>query len=102
MYHAGQKVTDTKVLGGAKTLVPVGVTHAFYATYPAGSEADLKAHVEIQPNLKAPVAKGQHIGTLVIKLDDKVLTTAPVYALNAVKEGNTWQKLSDKVKSWWN
>jgi D-alanyl-D-alanine carboxypeptidase (penicillin-binding protein 5/6) len=47
--------------------------------------------------IKAPVDKGVMLGRVMIRLGDQVLADKELVALNAIDEGNLWNKLVDKV-----
>jgi D-alanyl-D-alanine carboxypeptidase (penicillin-binding protein 5/6) len=100
LYKNQQKVTVASVPNGETTSIPVGVNKDFYVTFPAGSQKNLIAQVELIPNVTAPVQAGQILGNLVIKLDGKIATTTPVVALKDLNTASVWQKIGRKVQNW--
>ena len=54
----------------------------------------------VEPNIVAPVKKGQTFGSAEVKLGDSVVAQRPLVALQDVAEGSLWQRLSDSVLLW--
>jgi D-alanyl-D-alanine carboxypeptidase (penicillin-binding protein 5/6) len=50
------------------------------------------------PKLVAPIAKGDVIGQVEVKLDDKVVRTANLIAMDAVEEGGIFRRLWDSIR----
>jgi serine-type D-Ala-D-Ala carboxypeptidase (penicillin-binding protein 5/6) len=46
--------------------------------------------VKLNKDLKAPLKKGDEVGTLIIKKDGKVVTTSPLLAKDSMKEASWW------------
>ncbi|MFP5406208.1 MAG: D-alanyl-D-alanine carboxypeptidase, partial [Gammaproteobacteria bacterium] len=93
----GQPSGEYQVWKGSANTVPGGVESDLVVTVPRGHADEVKGEVErIQP-LVAPIAKGARIGTLRVKLDDKVIAERPLVALEAVEPagwfGRTWDSL---------
>jgi len=45
----------------------------------------------------APIAKGQHLGEVEIKLNNKTLIKKPLVALHDIAEGSLWKRAKDSV-----
>jgi serine-type D-Ala-D-Ala carboxypeptidase (penicillin-binding protein 5/6) len=79
-----------------KGIVSGGIT----VSVPKGRSDALKAEIErIQP-LLAPIAAGQKIGVVRVKLDDKVITERPLVAEKAVEQAGIFGRLWDTVQLW--
>ena len=100
LYKAGAVVGRLRVLAGAQRKLSVGLGRPLYVTVPSGDYAALSARAEFARDPRAPVAKGQTLGRLVVSLGRKPLTSAPVVALAADPRGNLWQRLNDDVVDW--
>ncbi|HIC99725.1 MAG TPA: D-alanyl-D-alanine carboxypeptidase [Piscirickettsiaceae bacterium] len=98
LYQAGQRLSDQKVWKGDTDLLAIGLTEDLYVTIPRGSYKHIKPMMEIEKVLKAPIHKDQQVGTLKVMLNEQVLAERPLIALNEVKEGSFFKKLSDQVK----
>ena len=53
----------------------------------------------MQP-LVAPIDKGQRIGTLRVRLDDKVIAEQPLIALEPVAQGGWFGRAWDTIRLW--
>lgn len=58
----------------------------------------LQASMVLEPQLMAPIQQGQVIGKVEVKLDDKVIRSADLVALNAVEEGGFFRRLWDSIR----
>ena len=100
LYGAGQKLADVRVWFGARDKVGVGPAEDIFVTVPRGRYGDLKAGMDLQSSVEAPVEKGRELGRLKVTLDGKPKREAALHALNAVPEGGLWEKARDTVLRW--
>jgi len=100
LYGAGQKLADVKVWFGASDHVGVGPKEDIFVTVPRGRYQDLKAEMELEPSVEAPVQKGRELGRLDVSLDGKPKRQATLHALSDVPEGGIWEKVRDTVLRW--
>ena len=84
LYDKNQAVSTVKVWKGSANTVKAGFTHDLFMSIPKGAAEKLKATVETQQPLLAPIAAGQKIGTLRVELDGKPYGEFPVVALEQV------------------
>jgi serine-type D-Ala-D-Ala carboxypeptidase (penicillin-binding protein 5/6) len=52
----------------------------------------------INPKLVAPIAKGDVVGQVEVKLEDKVVRTANLIAMDGVEEGGIFRRLWDSIR----
>lgn len=97
LYEANQKLSLVKVWGGKESKVHLGVADTLAVTIPRGQAKLLKATMDINNEVKAPVVAGQNYGVVNITLDDKVVKSVPLVALNSVEEGGFFKKIWDSV-----
>ncbi len=97
LYEASQKLSVVKVWGGKESAVHLGVQDALAVTIPRGQAKGLKATMDINNEIKAPVVAGQTYGVVRITLDDKEVKTVPLVALNSVEEGGFFKKVWDSI-----
>ena len=64
---------------------------------PVGRYKDLKLKVAIKPNLEAPIKRGEAEGTLNVMLDNKVLMSPSLVALNDNLRGGFFSVLWDRI-----
>ncbi|HVV27379.1 MAG TPA: D-alanyl-D-alanine carboxypeptidase family protein [Rhizomicrobium sp.] len=95
VLNAGQVVGSAPVAGGKADSVPVTAGKPLSVTMQVDSHDKMKTQLKLDPGLKAPVAAGQKVGTLVLTAPDFPTLTVPVYAVQPVAEvglfGKLWQ-----------
>jgi len=97
LYEANKQLSLVKVWGGQKSQVRLGIADALAVTIPRGQAKALKATMDIDAEVKAPVMAGQVYGTVRISLDGKEVKSVPLIALEAVEEGGFFKKLWDNI-----
>jgi D-alanyl-D-alanine carboxypeptidase (penicillin-binding protein 5/6) len=100
LYGAGEAISTTRVWKGSTENVGLGIGEDLYITVPRGRYEDLVAVMDLQQQLTAPMDLSVAVGSLTISLDDEVVVEQPMYPVEAVAEGNLWQRLSDQVLLW--
>lgn len=98
LYKASEKLADVRVWKGAETNVPVGLADDLYVTIPRKHYDRLKATVDVDKQVGAPVEKGKALGRVNISLSDEVVTQVPLVALKDVGEGGLFRRLVDQVR----
>ena len=66
-------------------------------TIPRGQYKSLDASMSINNRIIAPVAVGQALGSVQVKLGDEIIAEQPLVSLNAVGEGSFWQRITDEA-----
>ena len=88
---------EYKVWKGAADTVAGGLEADLIVTVPRGQADKVKGEVERLQPLVAPLALGDRIGTLRVKLDEQVIAERPLVALKPVEPagwfGRTWDSL---------
>lgn len=98
LYEKGQSIASLKVWKGRSDTLNAGFDRDLYFTLPKGQADKLKATLESQQPLVAPVAAGQRVGTMKIALDGKPLTEVPVVAIEKVELGNIFARGWDAMR----
>ena len=98
LYSANETLKKARVWYGEQDAVALGVGKDIVVTIARGRYKDLDASIEVDPKISAPVAKGQELGRLVVKLDGKVLVSEPLVAMSAVNDGGLVKKAMDSVR----
>ena len=93
LYTAGQVLKDTKVWGGARDQVRLGLTEDLAVTVPRGKTDQLEATLELDKVIKAPVEQGQPLGQVRVTLGGETVTTVPLVALEPVQEGGLFKRI---------
>ncbi len=97
LYTANNPLNTVRVYQGANETVPVGLTTDLYVVIPSGQYTNLKANLLLNTPVKAPVKKGQPLGSVEVNLNNKTITTAPLVALQDDPEGSLWQRMMDRI-----
>ncbi|MGZ8209879.1 MAG: D-alanyl-D-alanine carboxypeptidase family protein [Burkholderiales bacterium] len=84
LYDRNQAVSSVRVWKGSGNEVKAGFPYELYVSVPKGAADKLKATVETQQPLLAPIASGQKLGVLRVELDGKPYGEYPVVALQEV------------------
>ena len=100
VFEAGKPSGNYEVWKGAKDEVPAGFTEDVTVAVPRGQAGQVKAEIERTEPLVAPITQGQRIGTLRVKLGERVLVERPLLALGAVEEAGLFGRAWDTIRLW--
>ena len=75
----------------------LGLENGLSVTIPRGHAKSLKATMDINEEIKAPVKAGQSYGVIRITLDSKEVKVVPLVALNSVGEGGFFKRIWDSI-----
>lgn len=98
LYNANSSLVQAQVWKGTKSDVPLGLTEDLYVTVPAGQYKRLQTSLDLQNPLKAPIVKGQIYGTLNIRVNDQLIASKPLVALDSDEKGGIFRRAADSVK----
>lgn len=93
LYKAGDKLTESTLWAGLNDQFPLGVERNIHLTIPKGQHAKLKAVMNIDEVVKAPVTKGKVYGEMVVTLHGEELLREPLVALESVDEAGLFKRL---------
>lgn len=99
LYSAGEAIAKVRVWKGLQDEVTMGLPEPVHLTFPRGEYDQLSASIDHPDALTAPVSLAAPIGTLSIKLGDRLLYENQLHSLTAVEEAGFFKRLSDSVKS---
>ena len=98
LYQAYEPLTKVRVWEGKFPQVNVGLEDDLYITVPRGQYDQLSGNMQLQAEVKAPIEKGQSLGTALIELRDEHIAERPLVSLQSVAQGSLWQRLTDQVR----
>ncbi len=98
LYDGQQRLNDAVVWEGDRGLIGLGTEEDLYITIPRGQYKNITIESSVQPDLTAPIAKGQTLGQLHITLDGKLIKEQALVALADVEEGSFFKKIFDQLK----
>ena len=76
----------------------MGVGRDIHITIPRGRYRDLQASMEVDAEISAPVVRGQQLGLVNIRLDDELLLSEDLVAMQEVGEGSLIDQAMDRIK----
>ena len=88
LYTKDQPVTTFPVWKGTENSVKAGFADDVYLSLPKGQSEHLKATMESQQPLFAPISAGEKIGVVKLTLDGKPVAEYPLIALDNVELAN--------------
>jgi D-alanyl-D-alanine carboxypeptidase (penicillin-binding protein 5/6) len=97
LYDTGTALTNARVWKGASDTIQLGLDKPLYATIHRGQYKSLDASMTVDSRITAPVATGQALGTVLVRLGDDVIAEQELVALQQVDEGSFWQRLVDEA-----
>ncbi len=98
LYKTGEVLKSARVWFGDREQVSLGVQQNVFVTIARGRYKDLDASIEIDNQIKAPIATGQELGRLNVKLDGEAIVSQPLVAIQGVNDGGIMQKTIDSIK----
>src|SRR3990167_2168454 len=97
LYNATKPLAQARVWQGTSKHVPLGLAKDLYVTMPAGQYKRLQATLQLNNPIKAPITKGQTYGQLNVMLNNNVLASAPIIALDDNPKGSLWRRIGDAI-----
>ena len=91
------ELAKPRVWKGVEDYVPVGLLDKVVLTLPRGKHDELVTDVTLYPEIEAPLAVGDPVGTVTVTLDGQTELQAPAVALVAVEEAGFFARLWDTV-----
>lgn len=95
LYDAQEVVSNVRIWSGEKNTIDLGIADEVLITIPRGRSGDLTATLNTDERLSAGIEQGQVVGTVDITLDDEIIHTSNVIALETVERGGWLKRLMD-------
>lgn len=97
LYKGKEALSETRIWKGADKNLSLGLAEDLYVTIPRRHYEDLKASINFEPKIIAPVNQGDVLGTVSVTLAGEPLVEKNLIALSTVEKGNLMRKLYDTV-----
>jgi len=97
LYSALTSLKPARVYMGKEKEINLGLINDLYVTIAKGQFDRLKANVNVEENLKAPLKEGAVLGALSVHLDDKMVAERPLVALTSVEESGFFGRMIDSI-----
>lgn len=98
LYSKEQPISSKRIWKGTSKQLNIGFREDRYITIPKGRRDGLKATLETQQPIFAPIHRGQQIGTLHLALNDKPYLDLPVVALDDILLANVFSRGVDNIR----
>lgn len=95
LFQANTPLNQPRIWMGERKKLSLGIAEDLYITIPQGVYKDLDAKMNIDKRITAPITKGKNYGMLVVKVNDQLIAEVPLIALEDVKPGTMWSRMSD-------
>ncbi len=97
-FQGGKALLRRQVRMGNKNEVQLGLKQDLSLVIPRGSQNRMNVGYKLKASqFVAPIKAGDELGSVEVKLDDKLLSTAPLVALEDVGEGGFFSRMVDRA-----
>ncbi len=97
LYQGHETLTETKIWKGESKELSMGISEDLYVTVPRRHYKDLKAELNIDKKIIAPVKEGDVFGSVNVSLAGELIVQQPLIALRTINEGSFVQRLYDEA-----
>lgn len=97
LYKANEPLTQVRVWKGESQNIPAGLKDPLIVTIPRGRYNDLKATMNMQAKVLAPIDTGHQLGTVNVSLDGKQLAQRQLIALQNTPQSGFIDRMLDEV-----
>lgn len=96
LYKKADVLGEAKISKGSKSYVNAETSEPISVLTKKGEKVDgVEEEVKFDTKLKAPVEKGQQVGTLTVKRDGKVVVETPIVASETIEAASWWKLFKD-------
>ncbi len=99
LFKPGDTVATAEVFGGAEKTVPLTVRSPVTITLQVDSRPGMKVTAHFTAPLRAPLAAGQQVGTVVISAPDFPGLTAPLFPAHPVDRAGIFGRMMQGIRS---
>jgi len=97
LYSAGEVLGQARVWGGEPQQLTLTIANDLLATIPRGAQDKVKAEIQMEADIEAPVAKGQVMGKLQVTLESELLIETDLVAATDIAEAGLLDRAWDAV-----
>lgn len=97
LYSAGQTLTEVDVWQGETDRLQLGFDSDVYVTIPRGRYQAMQATLQLPELIEAPLARGQVLGSVQIRLDGQTLASPTLVATSDVALAGPLARLGDRL-----
>ena len=100
LYEKGSRVSSLAVWKGSVRELKAGFDRDLFVTVPRGQAERVKATLNSQKPLLAPVALNQAVGNMKVTIDGREIASVPVLALERIDGAGVFGRAFDTVRLW--
>ena len=97
LFKKDIEISKARVYGGDKSEVKFGVNYDSSVTIPRRQKKNLTYQYVIDKQLTAPINQNETIGFINVKLNDEIIQTYKLTALESVNEGSLYRRTVDSL-----
>ena len=97
LFKKDIEISKARVYGGDKSEVKFGVNQDSSVTIPRRQKKNLKYQYVIDKQLTAPINQNETIGFMHVKLNDEIIQTYKLIALESVNQGSLYRRTVDSL-----
>ena len=97
LFKKDIEISKARVYGGDKSEVKFGVNQDSSVTIPRRQKKNLKYQYVIDKQLTAPINENETIGFMHVKLNDEIIQTYKLTALESVNQGSLYRRTVDSL-----
>lgn len=97
-YSAGEKLASQRIWGGSVDEIALGTGEDVVVTLPRGQRQNVRANFVLDRSLEAPLAAGEHVGTVNLTLGDEDIASFPLVTLVEVTQGGFFKRIMDSIR----
>jgi len=97
LYSAGDELGAVRVWGGEPEQLALTISKDILSTIPRGTQENVKAEIETDTAVEAPISKGQVLGKLRVSLDGEVLVEEDLVAATNIAQAGLFDRLWDHI-----
>lgn len=98
LFTAKAAAVQAKVWQGVKPEIELGFNEDLYITIPTGQFKRIQLSTQLNQALKAPIEKGTVVGNLNVMLNNQVIASKPLIALQNNEKGGLFRRATDSFK----
>lgn len=97
LFDANKGITKKRIWLGKEKYIDFGLENPLYVTVPVGDYKNLKASLQLDQNLRAPILKCKAYGEIIVMLYGKLIAKAPLIALQNDSRAGIFLRIWDHV-----
>ena len=95
LYKAGETLVEQRMWKGESKSIQLGLDEDLYVAIPRGQYDNLKAAMNIESDIVAPIEQGDQVGIVKVTFKGENYLQKPLVALQANPKGGWWRRIVD-------